>query len=245
MSRIVTLGGAQMGPIARADSRAAVVERMIALLDKAHARGCNLVVFPELALTTFFPRWWMESQNEIDSFFESEMPGPDTQPLFDRAREHGIGFYLGYAEKTVEDGGTHRYNTSILVDPDSNIVGRYRKVHLPGHYEHEPERPWQHLEKGYFESRRSRLSGVADDGRRDGHVPVQRPALAGDVPRHGDEGSGDGDARLQHAGRQRGRAGTVPCADDAQPHHYAGRRLSERHLGRRRRQGGPRRKAAT
>ena len=151
MSRIVTLGGAQMGPIARADSRAAVVERMIALLDKAHARGCNLVVFPELALTTFFPRWWMESQNEIDSFFESEMPGPDTQPLFDRAREHGIGFYLGYAEKTVEDGGTHRYNTSILVDPDSNIVGRYRKVHLPGHYEHEPERPWQHLEKGYFE----------------------------------------------------------------------------------------------
>ena len=140
-----------MGPIARADSRAAVVERMIALLDKAHARGCNLVVFPELALTTFFPRWWMESQNEIDSFFESEMPGPDTQPLFDRAREHGIGFYLGYAEKTVEDGGTHRYNTSILVDPDSNIVGRYRKVHLPGHYEHEPERPWQHLEKGYFE----------------------------------------------------------------------------------------------
>lgn len=151
MSRVVTVGGAQMGPIARADSRAAVVGRMLALLDKAHARGCDLVVFPELALTTFFPRWWMESQNEVDSFFESEMPGPDTQPLFDRAKEYGIGFYLGYAEKTIEDGETHRYNTSILVDRESNIVGRYRKVHLPGHSEHEPERPWQHLEKGYFE----------------------------------------------------------------------------------------------
>ena len=151
MSRVITVGGAQMGPIARADSRTAVVDRMLALLDIAHARGCDLVVFPELALTTFFPRWWMESQNEIDSFFESEMPGPKTKHLFDRAREYGIGFYLGYAEKTVEDGGTHRYNTSILVDRESNIVGRYRKVHLPGHSEHEPERPWQHLEKGYFE----------------------------------------------------------------------------------------------
>jgi N-carbamoyl-D-amino-acid hydrolase len=151
MSRVLTVGGAQMGPIARDDNRATVVARMIALLDKAKARGCDIVVFPEMALTTFFPRWYMESQNEVDSFFESEMPGPDTQPLFDRAREHGIGFYLGFAEKTVEDGKTHRYNASILVDKDSNIIGRYRKVHLPGHTELEPERPWQHLEKRYFE----------------------------------------------------------------------------------------------
>jgi len=140
-----------MGPIARNDSRAVVVGRMLALLDKAHARGCDLVVFPELALTTFFPRWWMDSQNEIDSFFETEMPGPETQPLFDRAREYGIGFYLGYAEKTIEDGQTHRYNTSILVDRDATIIGRYRKVYLPGHTQFEPERPWQHLEKAYFE----------------------------------------------------------------------------------------------
>jgi N-carbamoyl-D-amino-acid hydrolase len=151
MSRVLTVGGAQMGPIARDDSRAVVIARMIALLDKAKARDCDIVVFPEMALTTFFPRWYMESQNEVDSFFESEMPGPDTQPLFDRAREHGIGFYLGFAEKTVEDGETHRYNASVLVDKDSNIVGRYRKVHLPGHTELEPERPWQHLEKRYFE----------------------------------------------------------------------------------------------
>ena len=151
MSRILTVGGAQMGPIARNDTRTVVVERMIALLDNAKRQGCEIVVFPEMALTTFFPRWYMESQNEVDSFFESEMPGPATQPLFDRAREHGIGFYLGYAEKTVENGEDHHYNASILVDKDSNIVGHYRKVHLPGHVELEPERPWQHLEKRYFE----------------------------------------------------------------------------------------------
>ena len=43
------------------------------------------------------------------------------------------------------------FNTSILVERDGSIVGKYRKIHLPGHAEHEPERPFQHLEKRYFE----------------------------------------------------------------------------------------------
>ena len=148
MSRILTVGAAQLGPIARAETRAQVVDRMIALLDRAKARGCRLVVFPELALTTFFPRWFMPDQAEVDSFFEREMPSAETQPLFEAARRHGIGFYLGYAELTPEG---RRFNTSILVDDHGRVIGKYRKVHLPGHAEHEPKRPWQHLEKRYFE----------------------------------------------------------------------------------------------
>ena len=65
MARIITVGAAQMGPIARAEPRRDVVGRMIALLEQAHARGCSLVVFPELALTTFFPRWMMADQAEV------------------------------------------------------------------------------------------------------------------------------------------------------------------------------------
>jgi predicted amidohydrolase len=80
------------------------------------------------------------------------MPAKDTQPLFDLARELGIGFYLGYAELAVEDGRTRRFNTSILVDKNGRIVGKYRKVHLPGHAEYEPWRRFQHLEKRYFET---------------------------------------------------------------------------------------------
>jgi N-carbamoyl-D-amino-acid hydrolase len=151
VSRILTIGAAQMGPVQRADSRADVVERMLALLHDAHGAGCDLVVFPELALTTFFPRWWMTDDAEIDSFFEREMPGPDTKPLFDEAARLGIGFYLGYAELADEGGSTHRYNTSILVDRSGAVVGKYRKVHLPGHDEHEPWRAFQHLEKRYFD----------------------------------------------------------------------------------------------
>lgn len=152
MSRIVTVGAAQLGPIARSDTRRQVVARLVDLLTQARAHGCDLAVFPELALTTFFPRWYFERQEDVDAFFEREMPGPDTQPLFDAARRLGVGFYLGYAELAQEEGRTRRFNTAILVDQGGQIVGKYRKVHLPGHAEHEPWRRFQHLEKRYFET---------------------------------------------------------------------------------------------
>lgn len=152
MTRIVTVGAAQLGPIQRTHSRKEMVTRLITLLEQGARHGCDLVVFPELALTTFFPRWYIESQPELDAYFEAQMPSPETQALFDAARTLKVGFYLGYAELTEEDGRTRRFNTSILVDQTGNIVGKYRKIHLPGHAEHEPWRQFQHLEKRYFET---------------------------------------------------------------------------------------------
>ncbi|MCE9681882.1 N-carbamoyl-D-amino-acid hydrolase [Halomonas alkalisoli] len=151
MSRKLIVGAAQLGPISRNETRAQAVTRMVDLMRQAHTRGARLVVFPELALTTFFPRWYMEDQAEIDAFFEQEMPGPETRPLFEAARELGIGFYLGYAELALDEQTPRHFNTSILVDASGSIVGKYRKVHLPGHAEYEPWRPFQHLEKRYFE----------------------------------------------------------------------------------------------
>lgn len=148
MSRIVNVAGAQLGPIQHAESRADVVARLLALMDQAKARGADLIVYPELALTTFFPRYWMEDQAEIDSWFEREIPNSTTQPLFDRARQHGMAFSIGYAELTPD--GRH-FNTQIIVDRDGQRIGTYRKVHLPGHREFDPDRAFQHLEKRYFE----------------------------------------------------------------------------------------------
>src|SRR3954462_849996 len=108
MSRKLRAAVAQLGPIHRADSREAVVIRLCALLREAHGGGAKFVVFPELALTTFFPRYWMTDQAQVDSYFEREMPGPETRPLFDLAKELGIGFYLGYAELTQEKGEAKR-----------------------------------------------------------------------------------------------------------------------------------------
>jgi N-carbamoyl-D-amino-acid hydrolase len=151
MARQLNTAVAQLGPVHLADSRAVVVKRLMALLREAHGRGASFVVFPELALTTFFPRWWMTEEAEIDRFFEEEMPNAETRPLFDLAKELGVGFYLGYAELTREEGKVRHYNTSILVERDARIIGRYRKIHLPGHAEHLPKAPFQHLEKRYFD----------------------------------------------------------------------------------------------
>lgn len=148
MPRILRIGGAQMGPIHKADSRQAVVRRMLDLLERAKAENCDLVVYPELALTTFFPRWYMTDPAEVDAWFEREMPNAATRPLFEAAAQSRIAISFGYAELTP-DG--HHFNTSILTDRDGRIVAKYRKVHLPGHAEFDSERAFQHLEKRYFE----------------------------------------------------------------------------------------------
>ena len=148
MSRSLIVAAAQLGPIAADEPRSAAVGRMLDMMRHAKDRGARLVVFPELALTTFFPRWWMEDQARIDAYFERQMPSNETMPLFELASELGIGFSLGYAERT--DDGRY-FNTSILVNQIGRIVGKYRKIHLPGHHENEPWRPFQHLEKRYFE----------------------------------------------------------------------------------------------
>lgn len=151
MARIVNAASAQMGPIAKAETRKDTVKRLIAMMREARGRGAELVVFTELALTTFFPRWLIEDEAELDSYYERSMPGPETQPLFDEGKKLGVGFYLGFAELFEEDGRKRRFNTSILVDRSGNIIGKYRKVHLPGHAEPQPNRTHQHLEKRYFE----------------------------------------------------------------------------------------------
>jgi N-carbamoyl-D-amino-acid hydrolase len=150
MLRTITVGAAQLGPIARSESRGQVGKRLLALMREAHGFRCDLVAFPELALTTFFPRWALEDESELDSFYEAEMPGPATRPLFEEAAKLGIGFSLGYAELVIEGNRKRRFNSSVLVDKTGRIIGKYRKVHLPGHAD-VLERPGQHLEKRFFE----------------------------------------------------------------------------------------------
>lgn len=146
--RVQKIAGAQLGPNQSDTDRTSVVQRMMDLMREAHGEGADIIVYPELALTTFFPRWFAEDRAEMDRWFEREMPNRDTAPLFDLARQLQISMTFGYAELTPE--GRH-FNTSILTNKNGEIVGKYRKVHLPGHSEHDPERSFQHLEKRYFE----------------------------------------------------------------------------------------------
>src|SRR5580692_1133127 len=99
MSRVIRVAAAQMGGTQKADPRERTLRRMVDLLEG----------------------------EALDVYFERSMPNPAVQPLFDRARQLGVGFYVGYAE--IADDG-RRFNSSILVEPDGAVLGRYRKVHL-------------------------------------------------------------------------------------------------------------------
>jgi predicted amidohydrolase len=151
MTRVITVGAAQSGPIHRTESRPDAVERLLVMMRAAHSKGCDIVVFTECALTAFFPHWFIEDQDELNAWFEREMPNAATQPLFDEAARLGIGFHLGFAEIADEEGETRHFNASVLVDKGGLIIGKFRKIHLPGVSENIPEHPFQNLEKLYFD----------------------------------------------------------------------------------------------
>ncbi|KAJ6003036.1 hypothetical protein N7451_005583 [Penicillium sp. IBT 35674x] len=157
--RLVTVAACQLGPNHLADTREDVLKRMISLLNQAAEQGVRLAVFPELAFTTFFPRYLLEAQ-DLEQYFDIEDPSkggieqsPNIKPLFDHARSLGIDIYVGYAERSIQSDGSHvDYNSSVYYSAKANgIVGKYRKVHLPGSVEPKTAPgAFQQLEKRYF-----------------------------------------------------------------------------------------------
>ena len=152
-SRTLKVAAAQMGPVHLTSKRPETLTRMITLLRIASSKGAHLVLFPETALTTFFPRHLIHSQEELDSYFDNAdtiLSSPNTKPLFDVAKELGIDISVGFAERTADGKG---YNTCIYFSAKTGeILAKYRKVHLPGTKEpFENPDAINQLEKRYFE----------------------------------------------------------------------------------------------
>ncbi len=151
MARIIRIAAAQSGPVPRSETRAQTLQRLISMLHEAASAGADLIVFTECALTPFFSHWWIEDEAELDTYYEDAVPGVSTQALFEEAKRLKIGVHLGYAERCVHSDRIRRFNSSVLVDAQGDVIGRFRKIHLPGHADHRPDNPFQNLEKRYFE----------------------------------------------------------------------------------------------
>jgi predicted amidohydrolase len=124
MNRTLTVAAAQVGPTTY--DKAATVERLAALVDQAGQRGVQMICFPELCLLPFFPATLVRDN---DDFFD-DLPGPLIEPLLARTRRYRIAMVLPYGER---DGDTH-YNSALVFDERGEVVGKYRKVHIPAYF---------------------------------------------------------------------------------------------------------------
>src|SRR3989441_2166201 len=125
MPRHIKLAAAQLGPNNEGTPREEIVERMLGLLEQAKQQGVELIAYPEMALTTYFPK---KIRKDFDQFFETEMPPKALEPLLRRATEAGIAVHVGFCEKA---GGKY-FNTALLTDTGGKLCGTFRKIHLPG-----------------------------------------------------------------------------------------------------------------
>ena len=140
MTREVTIAAAQLGPASQ--TKGETVERMLGLLSEAKGAQVDFLCFPELALTEYFCTVVRDS---VEEYFEIDLPSPLTKPLFKVAKEAKMSFVLPYAEKD----GDQYFNSSAIVGEDGQVVGKYRKVHIPGTVEPK-EDGTDILEKRYF-----------------------------------------------------------------------------------------------
>jgi predicted amidohydrolase len=90
---------------------------------RAAKDGAQLVAFPELAFTPFYPQ--RPASGDVRELAEP-VPGPTTEPFAALARELGIVVVLNLFERD----GDATYDCSPVIDADGRLLGRTRMVHI-------------------------------------------------------------------------------------------------------------------
>src|SRR5437763_466819 len=124
MPRHVKVAAAQLGPNNEGTPREEIVDRMLALLEHAIRDGIELIAYPEMALTTYFPK---KVRADFDQFFETEVPPKALEPLLRRAAQARVALHVAFCEKAQ---GRY-FHTALLTDRDGRPSGTFRKIHLP------------------------------------------------------------------------------------------------------------------
>jgi len=91
------------------------------LIDRAATTGAEVVVLPEF--------WDFMGPDEDAPQIATTVPGPLTNALVARARQHRIFVYGGSIHERRE-GESLLHNTTVLIDPNGQIIAQYRKIHL-------------------------------------------------------------------------------------------------------------------
>lgn len=112
------------------------MEKTTQKIAEAAKAGAQIVCLQELYRTRYFPQ--IEKQ-DVRGLAET-VPGETTRALAALAKKHGIVIIAPLFERA--QNGKY-YNSAAVIDADGEVLGVYRKVHVP----HDP----LFYEKNYFE----------------------------------------------------------------------------------------------
>lgn len=98
--------------------------RLKVAIRKAAAQGAELIVLQELHNGLYFCQ-----TEDVQIFDQAEpIPGPSTEEFGALAKELGIVLVLSLFERRA--AGLY-HNTSVVLEKDGTIAGKYRKMHIP------------------------------------------------------------------------------------------------------------------
>jgi predicted amidohydrolase len=93
-------------------------------LAQAHSQGAQLAVLPEIPLNAWSPATKTPQDDEAEA-----PAGPRHRAMSEAAREVGIALIGGAIIRDPKLGRCH--NTALAFDRSGELVGSYRKLHLP------------------------------------------------------------------------------------------------------------------
>lgn len=102
----------------------AMIQKHEKMIDEAADKGVQILCLQELFHLPYFPA----EQDAKWYEFAEPIPGPLTNRMQKKAKEHGMVLIVPMYEK--EMAGVY-YNTSVVFDADGKMLGKYRKNHIP------------------------------------------------------------------------------------------------------------------
>jgi deaminated glutathione amidase len=109
--------------ISASQDKAENIRKALGLTEKAIGAGAQLVVLPEAFNCRPDPR---DQKNFKESL--EKIPGPSLLPFLQMAQRYRVAILAGSIYEQSTSGKA--YNTSVFIDPQGNIAGKYRKINL-------------------------------------------------------------------------------------------------------------------
>lgn len=116
----VKIAGIQMGC---GEDKEDNVQRALRMGRLAAEKGAQVICFQELFNTHWFPR----DIDEGNFLLAEDIDGPTVATMRTLAKAQGVALICPFFERD----GDRYFNTAAVIDQDGEIVGAYRKVHIP------------------------------------------------------------------------------------------------------------------